>query len=206
MLDPAACTAAMLKRDPAYDGVFFIGVRTTLIYCRPVCRVKMPKLENVRFYPSAAAAERAGHRPCLRCRPESAPFSPAWKGSKTTVERALNLIEGGALNRANVGHLAERLGIGPRHLSRLFAKHVDASPLQVERTLSVQRAVRLLRITGLNLGEIAERAGFSTADRMSIAFRALYGCSPSTFRRREPAAARRAKLPIVIFEGTQDAL
>src|SRR4029077_3529326 len=86
---------------------------------------------NVEFYPSAAAAERAGYRPCLRCRPETAPFCPAWKGTKTTVERALALIEAGALDANTVDALAERLGIGPRHLSRLFAEHLHASPLQV---------------------------------------------------------------------------
>ena len=144
MLDFETCNAARLRRDPAFDGRFFVAVRTTRIYCRPVCPVKQPLTRNVSFYPSAAAAERAGYRPCLRCRPETAPFCPAWKGSRTTVERALGLIEGGALDRAGVEDLAARLGVGPRHLSRLFGKHVGASPLQIARTLRLQRAKRLL--------------------------------------------------------------
>src|SRR6201988_5143766 len=123
--------SALQRRDPALDGVVFVAVKTTGIYCRPVCRGRTPLARNVRFYPSAAAAERAGYRPCLRCRPETAPFCPAWKGTKTTVERALSLIEEGVLDRGNIDALAARLGIGSRHLSRLFAEHLEASPLQV---------------------------------------------------------------------------
>jgi AraC family transcriptional regulator of adaptative response / DNA-3-methyladenine glycosylase II len=112
MLDVSECEKARVARDPRYDGRFFTGVRTTRIYCRPVCPVRPAKSGNVTFYPSAAAAEAAGFRPCLRCRPESAPFSPAWKGSRTTVERALRLIANGALDVSNVEALAARLGIG----------------------------------------------------------------------------------------------
>src|ERR1700730_4413001 len=130
-LDFAECDRARLARDPAYDRRFFTGVRTTGVYCRPVCPVRPARSANVDYYPSAAAAEAAGFRPCLRCRPETAPFCPAWKGSRTTVERALRLIEEGALDHDNVASLASKLGIGPRHLSRLFANHLDASPLQV---------------------------------------------------------------------------
>ncbi len=134
MLDFATCDAARLRRDPAYDGVFFIAVRTTRIYCRPVCRVRQPLSKNISFYPSAAAAERAGYRPCLRCRPETAPFCPAWRGTRTTVERALRLIEDGALDGGSVESLAGRLGVGARHLTRLFARHLGASPRQVAGT------------------------------------------------------------------------
>lgn len=119
MIDVTTCVAAMLSRDPAFDGVFFVGVRTTGIYCRPVCRVRMPLVRNVSFYPSAAAAERAGYRPCLRCRPETAPFCPAWKETRSTVERGVRLIAAGALNANGVDALAARLGLGARHLSRL---------------------------------------------------------------------------------------
>src|SRR5499426_3997579 len=122
MLDFATCDRARLARDPRFDGMFFTGVRTTRIYCRPVCPVRPAKGANVTFYPSAAAAEAAGFRPCLRCRPEAAPFSPAWKGSRTTVERALRLIDDGALDSHGVEELAIRLGIGSRQLSRRFAK------------------------------------------------------------------------------------
>jgi AraC family transcriptional regulator of adaptative response / DNA-3-methyladenine glycosylase II len=175
---------AVQRRDPALDGVVFIAVKTTGIYCRPVCRARTPLARNLQFFPSAAAAERAGYRPCLRCRPETAPFCPAWKGTKTTVERALALIEAGALDRGRIDSLAERLGIGSRHLSRLFAEHLEASPLQVALSLRIQRAKRLLDDTGLPITLVAERAGFSSSRRMSAAFAHLYGRSPSALRKR----------------------
>jgi len=143
---------------------------------------------SVEFYPSAAAAERAGYRPCLRCRPETAPFCRAWKGTRTTVERALRLIEAGALDRDGVDALAERLGLGQRHLSRLFAEHLGASPLQVAQSLRVQRAKRLLSDTELPICQIAESAGFRSARRMSAAFARLYGQPPTTFRKRRSAS------------------
>lgn len=180
----------MRRRDPMFDGRFFVAVRTTGIYCRPVCTARMPRPENTAFYPSAAAAERAGYRPCLRCRPESAPFCPAWNGTKTTVERALKLIGAGALEAAGVEALAARLGIGTRHLSRLFRKHLGASPLEVARTLRIQRAKRLLDETDLAIAEIAREAGFSSARRMSAAFAGLYGRPPSAMRKRRAGVDR----------------
>src|ERR1700740_148712 len=126
-LDRATCVRARLGRDPTYDGLFFSGVRTTRIYCRPVCPVRPARSENVVFYPSAAAAERAGFRPCLRWRPETAPGSPAWRGTRSTVGRAMRLIHEGFLDRASVSDLAERLGIGPRHLLRRFLRHTGAT-------------------------------------------------------------------------------
>ena len=121
---------AWSRRDPAYDGRFFVGVRTTGIYCRCVCPVRLPLRRKVEFLPSAAAAELAGFRPCLRCRPETAPFCPAWKGTLTKVERAVRLItaEGALDGGATVGDLADRLGITARHLSRLFVRHWGATP------------------------------------------------------------------------------
>ncbi|PAX08141.1 bifunctional transcriptional activator/DNA repair enzyme AdaA [Sphingomonas lenta] len=186
MLDPATCLDAMRRRDPAHDGRFFVAVRTTGIHCRPVCTARMPRPENVLFFGSAAACERAGFRPCLRCRPETAPFCPAWNGTRTTVERALKLIEAGALDRGGVDALAARLGVGRRHLSRLFDRHLGASLAQVARTLRVQRAKRLLGDTDLPIPEIAARAGFPSARRMSAAFTSLYGRPPSSLRRQSP--------------------
>jgi len=183
MLDFDTCNAARLRRDPAFDGLFFTGVRTTGIYCRPVCRVKQPLTRNVSYYPTAAAAERAGHRPCLRCRPETAPFCAAWKGTRTTVERALKLIEEGALDGGRVDDLATRLGIGARHLSRLFADQVGASPIQVAQTLRIQRAKRMLDDTTLPLTEIAFQAGFGSVRRFNATFAQLYGRPPSLIRR-----------------------
>ena len=184
MLDFAAQYDAFQRRDPVWDGVVFVAVKTTGVYCRPVCPARTPLPRNVRFYRSAASAERAGFRPCLRCRPEAAPFCPAWKGTRTTVERALALIENGALDRGDVAALAGRLGIGVRHLSRLFAEHLDASPLQVALSLRVQRAKRLVEGTDLPIAVVAARAGFPHPRRMSAAFARLYGRPPIAFRKK----------------------
>jgi AraC family transcriptional regulator of adaptative response / DNA-3-methyladenine glycosylase II len=184
MLETSAQYEAFQRRDPVWDGIVFVAVKTTGVYCRPVCPVRTPLARNVRFFRSAAAAERAGFRPCLRCRPEAAPFCPAWKGTRTTVERALVLIEQGALDHAGVVALADRLGVGARHLSRLFAEHLDASPLQVALSLRLQRAKRLLDTTDLPIHLIAARAGFASTRRMSAAFTRLYGRAPSALRRQ----------------------
>jgi len=184
-LDVAICERARVSRDQRFDGQFFSGVRTTRIYCRPVCPVRPAKAENVIFYPSAAAAERAGFRPCLRCRPETAPFSPAWKGSLATVERAVRLINEGALDRAPVEVLAASLGVGPRHLTRLFDKHLGASPGQIARTARLQRAKRLLDDTKLPMIEIALRAGFRSLRRFNAVFAEVYKRPPTEIRRAQ---------------------
>src|SRR5262249_60355868 len=185
MLDPQECERARINRDSRYDGRFFTGVRTTGIYCRPVCPVRPAHARNVRFHPSAAAAEAAGFRPGLRCRPEAAPFSPGWKGSRTTVERALRLINGGALDGSGVEDLADRLGIGTRHLSRLFQKHLGASPIQVAKTARVQRAKRLLDDTDLSMAQIAMRAGFSSLRRVYGRCRRTHAATPAQIRKRK---------------------
>jgi len=185
MLDAGECDRARLARDPAYDGRFYTGVRTTRIYCRPVCPVRPAQSRNVRFYPSAAAAETAGFRPCLRCRPETAPFSPAWNGSRTTVARGLRLIAGGALDgeNASVRDLAARLGVGERHVARLFTKHLGASPSEVAKTERVQRAKRLLDTTDLSMARVALRAGFNSLRRFNAVFSEVYGRPPTEVRR-----------------------
>jgi AraC family transcriptional regulator of adaptative response/methylated-DNA-[protein]-cysteine methyltransferase len=181
-LDWETCDRARLARDPAFDGLFFTGVRTTRIYCRPVCPVRPAHSKNVIFFGSAAAAERAGFRPCLRCRPEAAAGSPAWNGTATTVVRAMRLIEEGFLNEGSVAELADRLGIGTRHLLRLFFRHTAATPTQVAATRRVQKAKRLLDETQMPMSEIAFAAGFRSVRRFNDAFRATYGRSPSSFR------------------------
>jgi AraC family transcriptional regulator, regulatory protein of adaptative response / methylated-DNA-[protein]-cysteine methyltransferase len=181
-LDREVCDRARLARDPAYDGRFFTGVRTTRIYCRPVCPARPAKSENVVFFPTAAAAERAGFRPCLRCRPETAPGSPAWTGTASTVARGMRLIEQGFLDHAYVSDLAEKLGIGPRHLLRLFLRHAGATPSEVAATRRVQSAKRLIDATTMPLSQIAFTAGFGSLRRFNDAFRATYGCAPSSFR------------------------
>lgn len=185
MLDSAECDRARLARDTAYDGRFYTGVRTTGVYCRPVCPVRPAQSRNVQFFPSAAAAETAGFRPCLRCRPETAPFSPAWNGSRTTVARGLRLIAKGALDGkdATVGALAERLGVGERHLVRLFARHLGASPGQMAKTARVQRAKRLLDTTDLPMSEVALAAGFGSLRRFNAVVCEVYGRSPTDLRR-----------------------
>lgn len=176
-----------LARDPAYDGVIFIGVTSTRIYCRPGCPVRQPLSKNVRYFPSAAAAEAAGFRPCLRCRPEIAVRSPAWRGVQATVDRAMRLIEEGALDKAGVEALAARLGVGARHLSRLFRNHIGSSPLGVARTTRVQRAKRLIDATNLTMTEIAARSGFASLRSFNATFRQVYRCTPSDLRRKRRA-------------------
>jgi AraC family transcriptional regulator of adaptative response/methylated-DNA-[protein]-cysteine methyltransferase len=185
------CDRARVSRDPAYDGLFFTCVRTTKIYCRPVCPVAPALSKNVFFVPSAPAAERLGFRPCLRCRPETSPGSPAWRGTETTVSRGMRLIEDGFLDGKTVGDLADALGVGMRHLTRLFAKHVGATPMQVAATRRVQIAKRLISDTALPLGDIAFAAGFQSIRRFNDAFHKIYKRAPSTFR-LAPASQRSA--------------
>jgi len=199
-LDFAECDRARLARDPAYDGRFYTGVHTTGIYCRPVCPVRPARSGHVSFFPSAAAAEGAGFRPCLRCRPETAPFCSAWTGSRATVERALRLIvEEGALDQegSSVGRLAERLGIGARQLTRLFARHLQSSPSKVARTARIQRAKRLIDETALPMAEIAVRAGFGSLRRFNSAFAEVYDRPPSKIRRAHQRARPSGRLPPV---------
>jgi AraC family transcriptional regulator of adaptative response / DNA-3-methyladenine glycosylase II len=183
-LDFETCERARYARDPAFDGRIFIGVRSTRIYCRPVCPVRQPLTKNVRYYPSAAAAEEAGFRPCLRCRPETAFRSPAWKGVHATIDRALRLIEDGALDHASVEALAERLGVGARHLTRLFRTHLDSTPVKAARTARVQRAKRLIDDTELSMTEIAARSGFSSLRSFNATFREVYRLAPTELRAR----------------------
>lgn len=174
---------ARLARDSRFDGLFFVGVTTTGIYCRPVCPANAPKRENVRFFPSAASAGEAGFRPCLRCRPECAPGTPAWAGTSTTVRRGLRLISNGALDNDNVEHLAERLGVTSRHLRRLFTRHVGASPLSVAHTQRLHFAKRLIDETRLPMSLISDAAGFGSVRRFNDAFRKTYGRAPRELRR-----------------------
>jgi AraC family transcriptional regulator of adaptative response / DNA-3-methyladenine glycosylase II len=179
------CERARYARDAAYDGILFIAVTSTRIYCRPVCPVRQPLSRNVRYLPSAAAAEAAGFRPCLRCRPETAPHSPAWIGAQATVRRALRLIEEGALDGelAGVERLAERLGIGPRQLSRLFRRYLQTTPTAAARTARVQRAKWLIDGSDLPMTEIAHRAGFRSVRAFNATFQAVYRMPPSALRR-----------------------
>ena len=186
-----ALDRARRSRDPRFDGKFFIGVTSTGIYCRPICPARSPKSENVRYFRTAAEAAEAGFRPCLRCRPEAAPGTPAWLGTSAVVKRGLRLIESGFLDEGSVDALAARLGIGARHLRRLFIAHVGASPIAVAQTRWLHFAKRLLDDTSLPMTGIALAAGFGSVRRFNHAFRATYGRSPRALRsaRRAPASA-----------------
>ena len=174
---------ALLARDRRFDGRFFTGVRTTKIYCRPICPARTPLLKNVQFYPSAAAAEEAGFRPCQRCRPETAPGTPAWLGSSATVARALRLLRGG-LDEAGLPALAGKLGIGERRLRQLFHDHLGASPHAVLRVQRLDFARRLLDETSLPMIDVAESAGFRSIRRFNDAIKERFGKPPSELRKR----------------------
>ncbi|HEX5340395.1 MAG TPA: AlkA N-terminal domain-containing protein [Gammaproteobacteria bacterium] len=182
-LNPAVCDRARVARDPRFDGRFFIGVLTTGIYCRPICPAPSPKRSNIRYFPTAAAAAETGLRPCLRCRPEAAPGTPAWVGTSTTVRRGLRLINEGALDNGSVDELATRLGVGVRHLHRLFVQHVGASPIVVAQTRRLHFAKRLLDDTVLPMTSIALASGFGSLRRFNAAFQNTYGRAPRELRR-----------------------
>jgi AraC family transcriptional regulator of adaptative response / DNA-3-methyladenine glycosylase II len=186
-LDDTACYRAVVTRDRRFDGRLFIGVKTTGVYCRPVCPARTPKRDNVVFFATAAAAQEAGFRPCLRCRPETSPDLGAWRGTSNTVSRALTLIESGALDESRIDALAERLGVGARQLRRLFREHLGASPIAVAQTRRVLLAKQLLHDTQLPMAEVALAAGFGSVRRFNETFHALYG--------RPPRQLRRSRLP-----------
>ena len=188
-LDAKACYRAIATRDARFDGRLFIAVKSTRIYCRPICPARTPKRENVAFYPSAAAAQEAGYRPCLRCRPETAPDLGVWRGTSNTVSRALALIEKGGLDGADVEALADRLGVGERQLRRLFRRHLGASPIAVAQTRRVLLAKHLIHETRLPMSEVALAAGFGSIRRFNATFQQLFRRAPSTLRRGIGAAS-----------------
>ena len=182
-LDPETCFRAFASRDRRFEGRFVTAVVTTGIYCRPGCPAPLPRRRNIRFYACPAAAEEAGFRPCLRCRPDAAPGTPAWSGTSATVNRALRLIDEGALDGSGIEPLATRLGVTGRHLRRLFSQHLGASPLAVARTRRVHFARRLIDGTRLPLGEVAVSAGFTNVRRFNHAIRETFRRAPRDLRR-----------------------
>lgn len=198
LLNPDDYETARQSRDPRFDGRFFVGVLTTGIYCRPVCPVRVPKKENVQLYPSAAAAAAAGFRPCLRCRPESSPGTPAWSGASWKVSRALQLIDRGYLDQASVDDLAAELGVGPRQLGRLFQTHLGASPVAVAQTRRLHFAKKLLDETDMTLAEICFAAGFGSVRRFNAVFQATYGRSPRQLRKRQGRAGADSAITITL--------
>ncbi|GAB5521761.1 MAG: DNA-3-methyladenine glycosylase 2 [Rhodothermales bacterium] len=184
LLSDERCYRAMQSRDARFDGRFFTGVKTTGIYCRPVCPARTPHAENVTFYPTAAAAEAAGFRPCLRCRPETAAGTPAWNGTSATVTRAMRLIERGALDEAPLEDLATRLGVGERHLRRLFDQHLGASPIAMAQTHRLHLAKQLIDGTMLPMTQVAFAAGFQSVRRFNATIRAIYNRTPTELRKQ----------------------
>jgi AraC family transcriptional regulator of adaptative response / DNA-3-methyladenine glycosylase II len=181
----------MAKRDPRFDGRFVAAVRTTGVYCRPTCPAPLPKRRNVIFFDHLAAAEGAGFRPCRRCRPEVAVSLRAWPDTSRTVMRALRLIAQGALDgQRRPADLAARLGMGERHLRRLFARHVGTSPAAVARLRRLLNARRLLDETSLPITEVALRSGFASIRRFNDVFRRAFAMSPSLARRTLGRPAR----------------
>jgi AraC family transcriptional regulator of adaptative response / DNA-3-methyladenine glycosylase II len=195
---PSVCYRAVLARDGRYDGRFFTCVKTTGIYCRPICPARPPKLENCRFVKTAAAAQDAGFRPCLRCRPESSPDLDAWRGTSATVSRALKLIEGGALDGGDVAALAERLEIGERQLRRLFRQHVGAAPISVAQTRRVLLAKQLIHQTDLSMIDVALASGFGSVRRFNETFQHLYQRPPGELRRRANSAAAGPEISLLL--------
>lgn len=176
---------ALATKDRRLDGLIFYGITTTGIYCRPICPARTPKQENCLYFSTATAAEKAGFRPCLRCRPECSPHSPAWRGTYTTVLRAVQLIANGALDNNSLESFSKRLGVSTRHLRRLFREHLGVSPLDFACTRRVQIAKQLITETDLPLSQVAFTAGYGSIRRFNAEFKKVYFHAPSHIK-REP--------------------
>ncbi|WP_173057934.1 AlkA N-terminal domain-containing protein [Phytohabitans houttuyneae] len=188
-LDFERCYRAVDSRDGRFDGWFYTAVTSTGIYCRPSCPAVTPKPENVRFYPSAAAAQRAGFRACRRCRPDAAPGSPEWDVRADVVGRAMRLISDGVVDRDGVPGLASRLGYTERHLHRMLVAELGAGPLALARAQRAQTARILIETTDLGLAEIAFAAGFGSVRQFNDTIREVFGSAPSGLRKQKRGPA-----------------
>lgn len=197
-LDPEICYRAFESRDARFDGRFFTAVRTTGIYCRPVCPAPTPRRANVEFVPSAAAAEARGYRACLRCRPDAAPGSPEWLGSSAQLERALRRIRDGALEADGVPALAASVGLSARHLTRLFHEELGATPLEVARTQRAHAARRLIEDTSLPMTDVAFAAGYGSLRSFNAEVRARFGFTPSELRGKRRGAGVATDAPLAL--------
>jgi AraC family transcriptional regulator of adaptative response / DNA-3-methyladenine glycosylase II len=182
LLEPNACYRAVRARDRRFDGRFFVAVSSTGIYCRPICPARPPKRENMHFYSSAAAAERAGYRPCLRCRPERAPGLGSVDAASRLVNAVIAGIEEHALSSARMGEFAASLGVSDRHLRRVTETELGVSPIELAQTQRLLLAKRLLSDTSLKLTEIAFAAGFGSVRRFNALFKSRYGLNPRSLR------------------------
>ncbi len=182
-LDWQVCSRARLSRDARFDGKFFIGVLGSGVYCRSICPAPTAQEKNCRYFPTAAAAAEAGFRPCLRCRPECSPGTPAWLGTSNTVSRALRLIGESGLEDGGVELLAERLGVGSRHLRRLFLQHLGATPSAVAHTRRLHFAKKLIDETSLPMSHVAAASGFGCVRRFNASILKTYHRTPTQIRR-----------------------
>ncbi len=197
--DIEICERARLSRDPRFDGRFVTAVLTTGIYCRPVCPARPPARENVRYFLTPAAAQEAGYRPCLRCRPEASRRLPEWTVGSETAVRGLRLIDAGYLNDHGVEELAARLGCSGRHLNRLFVAELGATPARFGRAHRVQLAKRLIDAGGFKLADVAMHSGYGSLRRFNEEMKATFGCPPSKLRRHgaiRGAQPLKLKLPV----------
>ena len=188
MLDSESCYQAVKAHDARFDGRFFTGVTSTKIYCRPVCSAKVPKRENCQFYPSAAAAESEGFRPCLRCRPELAPGNASIDSSARIAQSAASLIEDGAVNGVGFEELAARLGVTDRHLRRLFFEAFGVSPIDFAQTQRLLLSKRLLTDTKMSVTDVAFASGFQSLRRFNTLFKKRYRLAPSALRKSANAS------------------
>ncbi len=179
----AVCYRALSTRDARFDGRFFTGVRSTGIFCRPICPARLPKFENCEFFDNAAQAQQAGYRPCLRCHPELSPRLFQQVGTDVTVARALKYIAQGALDLGTAAELAAKLGVSDRRLRQLFAVHVGTSPGQAALARRILFAKQLIHQTDMPLTDVAIAAGFNSLRRFNDAIRKAYGHAPSDWRR-----------------------
>jgi len=191
-VDAGRCYRAFVSHDRRFDGRVFAGVVTTGVYCRPICPVRPARLENSRFFASAAAAEAAGFRPCRRCRPETSPGTPAWLGTSAVVSRGFRLISDGALDEGGVEDLATRLGLGGRQLRRLFAQHLGASPALIAQARRLHFARMLIDQTELPVTQVAFSAGFRSIRQFNHAVRKTFSEPPTALRRRRRGAPANA--------------
>ena len=189
--DFESCYRLSESRDPRYDGIFFIAATSTKLYCRPSCPARQPKRANVRFYPTAAAAQSAGFRACKRCRPDAAPGSPEWNWRADGVARAMRLIADGTVDREGVTGLARRLGFSERHLRRLLAEQVGASPVALARAQRANTARLLIESTAMPFTDAAFAAGFHSVRQFNDTIKHVFASTPSEMRRRSAGGSPR---------------
>src|SRR4051794_24815470 len=182
--DVERCVRAVQSKDARFDGWFFTAVLTTGIYCRPSCPVVPPKVANMRFYPSAAAAQQAGFRACKRCRPDATPGSPAWNERADLVARAMRLIRDGVVDRDGVSGLAARLGYSTRQIERQLGAELGAGPTALARAQRAQAARLLIETSAMPMADVAFAAGFSSVRSFNDTVREVFALSPTELRQR----------------------